>query len=339
MTGAALATIAAMGSASAQVALTGGISFAWIKDIQSRVDGAAAKSLVNSSAYIDIDATEDLGGGVKAAAHMEFNQDGAWASGAYADTKSIVISTPVATFSLANARSGGNQAAALIAPGVGALWEGAFDVGNVITRTGVDTAKVSVPVTAALTASIAYVEAYSATPLPNNYDGSKFGFAYGDGAQTPQTSTYTLGATYAVSGLKVVGQYNISTATDAFIASLKTLGVSDARLTSYDISAVYDAGIAKIGFGYDSPRRAKQNGTDEAAMLFGLNVPLNASTSVGANYAVRDKNNFFQIGAKYDLSKRTDVQAAYGTYTTAGKGLPSGDLAQDTWTVRLSHSF
>jgi len=335
----ALAAVAAVGSASAQVALTGGISFAWIKDIQSRTDGSAAKSLVNSSAYIDIDATEDLGGGVKAAGHMEFNQDGGWASGAYADSKSIVVSTPMATLSLANARSGGNQAAGLVAPGTGALWEGAFDVGNVITRTGIDTAKLSVPVTSAFTASIAYVEAYNTTPVPNAYDGSKFGFGYGDGAQTPQTSTYTLGATYAASGLKVVGQYNISTATEGFKTALKGLGVDDPRLTSYDLSVVYDAGVAKLGFSYDSARRAKQNGTDEAAMLFGVSVPLNAAASVGANYALRDKNNFFQLGGKYELSKRTDVQAAYGSYTTAGKGLPTGDLVQDTWTVRLSHAF
>ena len=333
----ALATIAAMGSASAQVAITGGISFAWIKDIQSRVDGSAAKSLVNSSAYIDIDVTEDLGGGVKAAGHMEFNQDGGWASSAYADTKSLVLSGPVGALTLANTRSGGNQAAALVAP-TGALWEGAFDVGNVITRSGIDTAKVSIPVTAALTASIAYVEAYKAIPVANAYDGSKFGFAYGDGAGTPASSTYTLGATYVATGLKVVGQYNMTSATDALNAALSAAGVTDPRTTSYDLSVVYDAGVAKLGFGYDSPRRAKQNGTDEAAMLFGVSVPMGATT-IGANYATRDKNNFFQVGAKYDLSKRTDVQAAYGTYTTAGKALPSGDLVQDTWTVRLSHSF
>ena len=334
----ALAAVAAVGSASAQVALTGGISFAWIKDIQSRTDGSAAKSLVNSSAYIDIDATEDLGGGVKVAGHMEFNQDGGWASHAYADTKSLVVSTPMATLLFANARSGGNQAAGLVAPGAGALWEGAFDVGNVITRTGIDTAKLSVPVSSSFTASIAYVEGNNTTPVTNNYDGGKFGFGYGDGAQTPATSTFTLGGTYVASGLKVVGQYNMTSATEDFKTALKALKVDDPRLTSYDLSVVYDAGVAKLGFSYDSARRAKQNGTDEAAMLFGVSVPMGA-LSVGGNYAVRDKNNFLQLGAKYDLSKRTDLQAAYGTYTTAGKGLPTGDLVQDTWTVRLSHAF
>jgi predicted porin len=337
----ALAAVAAVGSASAQVALTGGISFAWIKDIQSRTDGSAAKSLVNSSAYIDIDATEDLGGGVKVAGHMEFNQDGGWASRAYADTKSLMVSTPMATLLLANTRSGGNQAAGLVAPGTGALWEGAFDVGNVISRTGIDTAKLMVPVTSAFTASIAYVEANTATIVPNAYNGAPFGFGYGDGAGTPASTTYTLGATYAVSGLKVVGQYNISSLTEDMKSLLKAAnnGVDDPRLTSYDLSVVYDAGVAKLGFSYDSPRRTKLNGTDEAAMLFGVSVPLNAVASLGANYALRDKNNFLQLGAKYDLSKRTDLQAAYGTYTTAGKGLPNGDLVQDTWTVRLSHAF
>jgi len=328
-----------VGAASAQVAITGGIGFAWIKDIQARADGSAAKGLVNSSAYIDVSVTEDLGGGYTAAGFMEFNQDGAFGAKAYGDNKSLSLTTPFGALALANTRSGGNQAAGLVGP-TGALWEGAFDVGNVITRAPIDVASVTAPVATGLAMSLKYVEAYQSTITMADYNPSAANTTgAGDGAATPQTTTWVVGGTYTgVPGLKATFNYNISDATPAFKTFLAGLGVTDPRLTSYDLSLVYNASFATLGFSFDSARRAKQTGTDEAAYLLGVSVPVGAA-KIGANYAMRDKNSFYQIGGQYDLSKRTNVAAAYGGYTTGGKGLPSGDLSQDTWAVRLNHSF
>lgn len=329
--------MAAASASYAQVSITGGLAFGFIKDIQSKASGAAARGIVNTDAYIDIAASEDLGGGNKLSASFEFNADGGRTATTYAGDKSLVVSTPLATYALVNTRSGGNQGAALVAPVN--LWEGAFDVGNVITRANIDVAAVSFAITPTIKGAVKYVEAYNTTYTAANYaPAAAGGFGAGDGAQTPQTTTMTYAATYASGPLTATFQYNVSTATDEFKAALAALTVTDPRLASTDLSVIYDAGVAKVGFGYDSPRRAKQNGTDEAAFMLGVSVPL-GKFSTGLNYAKRDTNSLTQVGVQYDLSKRTNVNGSYGTYTTGGKATNGGDLVQDTWKLSLNHSF
>lgn len=310
-----MAAVAAVSTSFAQVSITGGLAFGFIKDTQDKTTGAAAHGLVNTDAYIDINATEDLGGGMKLSGTFEFNADGERKAKAYAGDKSLVISSPAATFALANTRSGGNQGAALVAPVN--LWEGAFDVGNVITRVAIDAAAVNIPLTPAITASVKYVEASN------------------DGSTEPGSVTMVYGGTYAANGLKATLQYNVTNFTDG----LKTaLGVTDPRTASTDLSVIYDAGVAKVGFGYDSARRGKANGTDEAATLLGVSVPF-GKFSAGLNYGKRDTSSFAQAGVQYDLSNRTNVNASYGTYTTGKGAVGGGDLVQDTTKVSLNHSF
>ena len=340
----ALAAVAAVGAASAQnVNLTGGIGFAFLKDVQDRTTGSAAHGLVNSAAYIDVSVSEDLGNGYKAAAFMEFNQDGGFGARAYGDTKSLTLTTPMGVVSLANTRSGGNQAAGMVGPV--SLWNGAFDVGNVISRTPIDALSFTMPLATGLTGRLAYTEAYNTTYTPNPYNAAigTGGFGAGDGNQNAGVSTYTGNLTYAAGPLKISANYNQSTITDEWKAALAALAVSDARLVSYDISGIYDAGVAKFGLSIDGPRRAKQNGTDETAYLMGVSVPMGAWT-MGGNYALRGitgggTNSLFNVGATYDLSKRTSMNASWGTYTTAGKALNGTDLVQDTYRVTMNHSF
>ena len=310
-----MAAVAAVSSSFAQVSITGGLAFGFIKDIQDKTTGAAAHGLVNTDAYIDINATEDLGSGMKLSGTFEFNADGQRKATTYAGDKSLVVSTSAATFAIANTRSGGNQSAALVAPVN--LWQGFFDVSGVITRLPIDVAAVSIPLTPAITASVKYVEASS------------------DGGGEPGSVTMVYGGTYAANGLKATLQYNVTNFTDGLKT---TLGTTDPRTASTDLSVIYDAGVAKVGFGYDSARRGKPNGTDEAATLLGVSVPF-GKFSAGLNYGKRDTSSFAQAGVQYDLSKRTNVNASYGTYTTGKGAVGGGDLVQDTTKVSLNHSF
>lgn len=348
-----MATIAAVGAASAQnVNLTGGIGFAFLKDVQDRTTGSAAHGLVNSAAYIDVSVSEDMGNGYKVAAFMEFNQDGGFAAKAYGDNKSLTLTTPMGVVGLVNTRSGGNQAAGMVGPVI--LWNGAFDVANVISRTPSDVLYFAMPLAAGLTGKLQYAEAYNTTFTENPYNAAitAGGFGAGDGNQNAGASTYTAGLTYAAGPLKVSANYNQSTLTDEFKAALLTatvlsgvdthtpagLKTTDPRLVSYDISAIYDAGVAKFGMSIDGPRRLKQNGTDDSAYLTGVSVPMGAWT-IGGNYAVRGSNNLFNVGATYDLSKRTSMNASWGTYTTAKAAVNGSDLVQDTYRVTMNHSF
>jgi hypothetical protein len=92
-----------------------------------------------------------------------------------------------------------------------------------------------------------------------------------------------------------------------------------AKKTNTELFATYNFGVATVGFGFDSKRTT----TEKSAFSFGVAAPLGAAT-VGLNYAKRDTNKVTEVVAKYDLSKRTNINASFGKMTadeaTAGKG-------------------
>ena len=248
-----------------------------------------------------LSAAEDLGQGLKLSAKFVVENDTARGSAFTRADQSIALSSAMGSLAFVNTRSGGNQAAALVAPVN--LDAGTYNSTNtVITRSAIDVVAVTVPLAAGLSGSYKYVEA-------------------GDGATTPIATTNVLGASYAAGPLTVVGAFSQTN----YVAS------ADVRTTSTDLSVVYNAGVATVGFGYDSPRRGKASGTDEAATMFGVSVPA-GNASFGLNYGKRDKASFTQVGAQYDLSKRTNVNLSFQTVDT-------GAATSNENRLSLNHSF
>jgi len=307
---AAVASLATSGAAFAQATISGGVGFASIKNLAGTSQG-----LLNTGAWLDVAASEDLGGGMKVSAFMELNMDSSRASAgsAYSGDRNMTLSTPSFSLTLANSRSGGNQAAALVAPVN--LWDGFWGAGNVITRANVDAAVLSVPMAAGLTVQGKYVES---------------GVDY---ATSAGTTTMVLGAIYAAGPLKVAGFVNQSAFTPATAAVLAAAGVTNPRTMSTDLSVTYDAGVAKVGLGYDSTRRGKQDGTDDAAILAGVTVPM-GKASFGVNYGKRGNGSFSQVGAQYDMSKRTNVNLSFGNADT---GAANGQTNE--YSLSLNHYF
>jgi predicted porin len=314
----ALAVLAASGASFAQATITGAVGIAFFKDTQSNIPATVTnRGIYTDTAYIDIDASEDLGSGMKAAAGFEINADGPRAAASYDGDRYISVSSSAFGIKLGSTRSGSNQSAALVAPA--GLYEGIF-YGNVYTRAAKDYANVSVPF-GPVTGTLTYAE-----DAP-------------DGAPLPNATSTTLGVKYSASGLMVNGQYT-STAYNVD-------PVVNPRKTSTDLTVTYDAGVAKFGIGYDSARRGKVDGNDNAATAISFSAPL-GSLTVGVNYAKRDTNTLTQLGLSYDLSKRTNLNASFGSYKTAESTatVPStlapagtGDLTSDEWRVMLTHSF
>ena len=304
---AAVASLATSGAAFAQATISGGVGFASIKNLAGTSQG-----LLNTGAWLDVAASEDLGGGMKVSAFMELNMDSSRASAGstYSGDRNMTLSTPSFSLTLANSRSGGNQAAALVAPVN--LWDGVFASG-VVTRVNVDAAVLSVPMGGGLTVQGKYVES-----------GTDYATAAG-------TTTMVAGAIYAAGPLKVAGFVNQSAFTPATAATLATAGVTTPRTVSTDLSVTYDAGVAKVGLGYDSARRGKQDGTDDAAMLAGVTVPM-GKASFGVNYGKRGNGSFNQFGAQYDLSKRTNVNLSFGNADT-------GTVQTNEYSLSLNHYF
>lgn len=316
---AAVASLATSGAAFAQATISGGVSFASIKNLSGSSQG-----LLNTGAWLDIAASEDLGGGMKVSAFMELNMDSSRASGfcaagaacnasAYSGDRNMTLSTPSFSLTLANSRSGGNQAAALVAPVN--LWDGVWGAGGVISRVNVDAAVLSVPMAGGLTLQGKYVESGP------------------DYATSGGTTTMVAGAIYAAGPLKVAGFVNQSAFTPATAAVLAAAGVTNPRTMSTDLSVTYDAGVAKVGLGYDSTRRGKQDGTDDAAILAGVTVPM-GKASFGVNYGKRGNGSFSQVGAQYDMSKRTNVNLSFGNADT---GAANGQTNE--YSLSLNHYF
>jgi predicted porin len=80
--------------------------------------------------------------------------------------------------------------------------------------------------------------------------------------------------------------------------------------------------------------------------LIGVKVPVGAVT-FGLDYAQRTRTGFqdvngYSLGAQYNLSKRTNVQASYASWKQAGASAAPGVAAVDAqsgFRLYLSHSF
>ena len=337
----ALAAVAAVGAASAQVTITGGISVG----VQSNLAKVAGITMPDNTLYIG--ASEDLGGGMKASAAMTIENDSYRGAAFTRADQSITLTTPAGALVIRNSRSGGNQGAALIAPVSLAddQWSSA-----VITREAIDAAAFILPVNKEITLTVGYGEGrndtlaaagVTALAAAGNVAAAqaaaiKAGLAAASGAVTPAATSITGALKYSGNGLTVTGGYTSSTYTDSALTLVTALrgaaNKSDIQTTSFDVSAIYDAGVAKIGFGYDSSRRGYTS-ADKAAMLFGVSIPMGAIT-LGGNYGSRDEANFLQLGAQYDLSKRSNVNLSWGQDKQG-----AGKDTNSQYRLSLNHSF
>jgi hypothetical protein len=105
------------------------------------------------------------------------------------------------------------------------------------------------------------------------------------------------------------------------------------RSNTGEIHASYDLGVAKVSFGMDTKTSTATNERTEV----GVSVPMGATTfSLG--YGKQKDTNIkgTQVGVKYALSKRTSIDAVYGSFTNAMNGSAA---VKDASRVRLLHTF
>jgi len=347
----ALAAIAAVGAASAQVSITGGIDFTYGKGaaynqgsaaVQSSLGSAAAaavggaptangsvsRGLANTDAYLDFVVTEDLGGGTAVRGAIQLNLDGGWGAGGYAGDRSFSASWKNGfSAALASTRSGGILDRILFAPQVNPTdhWGDTGKTGpagQVITRGGVDAAKLAYQLAPALKVGYSYAEKSD------------------DGYNTSSQIFNTLGAYYADGPLKVEYEYGMLTADN----------LGDVRKYRHDITGAYDAGIAKFALGYESGGYGTANNTDAGtaagAVLAAVTIPL-GNAAIGMNYGKRDAASFWELGATYNFSKQTFITASYGGYNQVLSAAQAGISAMpagtnwfgDSWGVRVGKSF
>jgi len=303
-----------VGAASAQVTITGSTTAYWMNTSDNSSAG-----LVLGGASVVFAAAEDMGGGYSASAKMEMNLDGGRSDKNTRSDRSISLAGPIGSLTMANTRSGGTAGMAFVAPTN--LWNDYWGAGAaVLARSNVDALVLAVPLSKELTVMGKYIEG-------------------ADGSAPPASASYVATAKWASGPLVVVADAVSTTFTDAARATYAAAGMTSPRTQSYNATANYNAGFANFGLGYDSPRRAKQEGTDQGAVLASFAVPLGAATA-GLNYGLRDGQTIIQLGAAYSLSKRTTLNASWGQYSNAPVAATGAAVAAVFESaVSLSHSF
>ncbi len=273
--GTACASGATGGTFVAGSACTAGAAAATAKGTQK---GAAM-----TDASVRVAVSEDIGGGVRASGFVQFAQPAARGTEVTKEDSSLALSGGFGTVSISNTRSGNTAIGANVfassLPYV--TFYGSSAGAGVASRGNGDLISYSSPAISGFTLGVAQFES-------------------SEGVLTSAGKVNILSANYAQGPLTV-----------AFASKSKNTALVTATnmKTENELALTYNLGVARVGFGYGS----KVAKTGKALTSYGISVPMGAIT-IGVNGAKRDTAQFVEGGLKYALSKRTTLNAMYGTY-------------------------
>ena len=299
----ALAAVAATTASFAQssVTMSGVVGFGY----QQATNLAKDKGFTNTDLTFRLGMVEDLGGGLKASAAADFDTTGAnFASTPLRRTASIGVAGGFGSVSIINTRSGDLLTKAMVAPSY--LPDGMYDTSGVLARSPVDALSYSTPSFGGFSGLFQYVEANT------------------DGNTTPANKVVVLGVNYANGPLAA-----------GFVAKSTSDLPAGAVKNNYEAFATYDLGVAKLGLGLDTKNNASAANlltaanAAKTAFAFGVSAPLGPVT-VGVNYAKRGTAKVAEAVAKYDLSKRTNLNASFGKQNVD---------ANSQYRIALVHNF
>ena len=307
-----MAAVAATSASFAQVTITGGVDFTYQKNASADLGSNGAKGIANTDAYIDVTATEDLGGGLKSTVFVEFNADGAWGAGNYAGDKSINLTGPNGTVVVTSTRSGSILNNIMFAPEVNGDDHWGPAAAGVMSRGKVDAFVYMAPAMGPVTLGYKYVEGNATA---------------NDGYNTPANVTHVLYGKYAQGPLTIVGEYNIRPS--EYLSG-------DTRGQRVDATVTYDAGVAKVALGLETGGLNTANntttGTAATATLLSALIPV-GNNSVGLNWGKRDAASFTEFAGQYNLSKQTYVAASVGSFVN------QAGVSSDSFGIRLGKNF
>jgi predicted porin len=318
----ALAVLAASGASFAQATITGNYTFGYK---QTQDAGKAQTSGIGTdTAAIQFGATEDLGGGLKAAAQVSIASAYRGATVGGEDAK-LTLTGGFGQLTMGTVESANGLLA------IGSSGASGFGLdGNVISgSTNLDVIGYGLPLGNGLSLGVSYTDLGTVSQNPTLGAGTT-GPAYSQ-------SSWTVGVTYAAGPLAAkldTTSYNRNGDTDIAGAGLN---IAQSR---YRLSGAYDFGMARLSAGYS--RKSSSGDITQYETLVGIKVPVGAVTA-GLDYATASTDNAgtkqaekqgYSLGVSYALSKRTSVSASYLNWDTKGtEGTNTG------FRTFISHSF
>jgi hypothetical protein len=336
----ALAAVAVSSAAMAQVTISGAYGFGH-ESVTSQATSTDAKAKVsglrNMTGNVRFTAAEDIGNGLKASASIQFGVTG---------RATDVVSTPTSGINATKVTTGTasrvaqEDATVTISGGFGAVTMGSVEAGNGIVGLGGAGAPVRGfnnaynSATSSLLAGAANVDllqytspTFSGVTLrAQMIDSVGSPGAGGSEATGSLTKSNVIGIRYAAGPLTV----------DADSTKAKKNAAADTNTKDRTrISAQYNAGVVRVGYGQETSKTFAGVKTKQSIM--GVAVPMGAIT-LGATYGTSKvdgsaKATGSEFGAKYDFSKRTSLTAQTGSFKNKDAG------KQSITRVRLDHSF
>jgi hypothetical protein len=339
----ALAVLAASGASFAQATITGNYTFGYV---QTNGGGAATKSGIGTdTAAVKFSASEDLGGGLKAAGQVSIanaNRDGAVTG----EDAKVTLTGGFGALTLGTVESANGLLA------IGSSGASGFGLdGKVISgSSNIDIVAYGLPLGNGLTLGVSYVDRGAAATTAGTASAGT-GLGVGSTGPAGAQTSYTAGVTYAAGPLAAKldftnwNRFNDSDITQNSAANtLVSGGASAANKSRYRLSAGYDMGVVRLSGGY-SQLNAEVAGTSITATetLVGVKVPAGALT-IGLDFATATKtgshdSNGLSLGLGYDLSKRTSVSTSYATWKAAGALTAAAPETSNAFRVFVSHSF
>jgi len=293
----ALAAVAAVGAASAQVSITG--EAAWGFASSTNAAGAAVSGFGIDTAQLKFAASEDLGNGMKASASLSLNT-GNMGAGAASDDQSISLTTPLATISLLT-----YQSADWVSQASGAATWWGLDGKVLSARSKRDAIAVTLPLATGLTATLAYLE-------PAN--------VLGEGTGDTGQNLYNIGLKYATGPATLQAAFlqynNVTKTSDASTDTVTRLG------------GKVDLGVATVGAGLQIAKLGAGGTNTQTALS--VSAPLPGNFSINAVFASNNvdsgtaqatvptgRRTGYMMGVQYNLSKRTYAIMNAGSWTGA----------------------
>jgi len=312
----ALAAVAAVGAASAQVSITG--EAAWGFYSGTSAAGVTASGLGIDTAQLKFAASEDLGNGMKVSAGLSLNT-GNFGAGTSSDDQSISLTTPMATISLVTTKGADWVSQASGA----ATWYG-LDGKVLGSRAPRDGLAVTLPLATGLSLTAAYAE-------PAN--------VLGEGTGDVGQNLYNFGVKYAAGP---------ATLQAAFLIINNKVATSDATGdTTTRLGGKVDLGVATIGAGLQIGKLGAGGTQTQTALSVSAPLPGNFSAQAvfGSNNIDSSTNQAtvpigrrtgYMLGLQYNMSKRTYAIVNAGSWT--GQTAVSSAFAMSTVTGAIAQA-
>jgi hypothetical protein len=331
----ALAVLAASGASFAQstVTLAGTYNFGFQK-----ADNGAAKADF-FDAKINLSGTEDLGGGLKASFLTDIQVGGRQDTSTDA---AAAVAAGVAVPKVGNQSkvSGvfGRNATVSLSGGFGTVTGGRVESTNLMQSAQVAGASLADGFDkAGLAGAVSNYNVISYTSPAIS------GFSANFGQSKALNSDFAPAASVTTNNEVVVTSVGASYVNGPLVAGYVYKNVNTAGTASdgkkNELFATYDAGVAKLGFGYGKNSGARYAG-EKATMIYSVVAPMGAF-SLGADFATRAAGGTsatvdakgYAVAANYALSKRTKINA------TVGKLEGTSLIGQNQFRVGMFHNF